>query len=541
MPKRAQAYFSELRELLNKPKTGATWEALRALLHQDEATSPEFIDQFKPAILDMLNASWPMELRIVGMHDSPHVHEYGRVFHLSCFGQQMVQFGAALGRSYKNRITKKLIKELLPYWMPLEAASYQGLILSYVDELHATLLEALLGTGRFKRLEYVRVLYAATRLHTASSLGEMTHMLIDQHGQTLRSFGCSLSYTSDRGWDRELLAPLLERAEELPALHELGFGQHDTSGRDIFIDFMEAHAYARLDTLTFPCGLDEARAKALMAREASQNLRRIRVSGVELWGLGVPVEALIHAPNLANVEAWDIKEAASDDESWDTQEVWRWLDYKRGVTRDELAFASVDLHHHNEQQTHAALFDAAGELRSSEELRALRIKNIGRQELFKVIAHAHRAWPKLERLVFMLNLDDPQLHEAWSRSPLLRHPPLRCLDWFKVLPLHHDPCHVGLSGEERARINQANKLEQILNDPTPFLAFRRWRELKSAVSNKAQAALLARQLKLSGYTKLTREQLIEQCELAVIAQLGGRARLLIDGPSEAAMREDGFA
>lgn len=542
MSNKAQAHFSELRALLNKPKTEQNWEAFKTLLTHETTTSPQFVAEFKPATLQILDASWPMAMRVVEIEDPPHVHEYGRVMHLSFFGKRMLRFGAKHGKSYKNRITKKLIKELVPLWMPLETASYQGLSLSYVDELHTMLLEALLDTGKFEQLEYVRVCHTATPLRGPSNLGDMTHALIDRHGETLRSFGCSLSYTHNKGLDRELLGPLLERADELPALKELGFGKHDHNGPDIFLDFMDAHAYAHLDTLIFPYSLDTARAKALIAREASKNLRRIRVSSINLWELGVPVDELIHAPNLINVDVWDINMRVTDrqEESWDTEDVWRWLDYKRGITRDELAFATVDLHQHTEQQTHAALFDEGGQLRSSEELRALRIKNIGREELLKVIAHAHQAWPKLEHLIFMINLDDPQIHEAWSRSPLLQHPPLRCLDWFKPLPLHYDPCHMGRSGEELARTNQTNKLEQVLNDPTPFLAFRRWRELRSAVSNKAQAALLARQLNLSGYTKLTREQTLEQCERAVIERLGGHARLLLDGPSEAAMREDGF-
>lgn len=45
--------------------------------------------------------------------------------------------------------------------------------------------------------------------------------------------------------------------------------------------------------------------------------------------------------------------------------------------------------------------------------------------------------------------------ERHESSPLLTTAPLRFLDWFKNLPLHHDLYHVGLVGEERARIKQA--------------------------------------------------------------------------------------
>ncbi len=530
----AKTHFSEIRAYLNKPKTGENWkEMVSYCLSNDASKTRKFVAEYKPAVLESLDANWPDELRVVGIYDEPHVHDYARVMRLSFYGSGMQSYGAQFGKSYKNTITKKLIKEMTPHWMPRKGATYTGLVLDNVDKFQEHLLRALLDTGKFDQLEYVRFTDVSPTLHrnpygyAVEHLSEMVHALIDLRGQTLRSFGGSFS--SSRGWDRALYGPLLERAGDLPNLTALSFSHENSDGTDVFYDVMRSPDYDRLDTLSFTDGLSKGRALAMMNREASLGLRRVGVGGVSIWGVGIPTEQLVDAANLANVEAWDIRNGRREDESWDTQDTRRWADHKRGVQRDELAFATVDLNHHTAPQTHATLFDDDGALRHSTTLRALRIGTMIMADLFHVIDHAHEAWPNLECLVFQFDMNDEGLRDAWNDSQLIEH--LKFLDWYDLFHPIKRSCNQGIVGKDQAAANQMAELERALDGSMRhFMAFRHWRAIKDMVRNKPHASALARRLGLSGYSKLSLHELLERCEVAIIEQFGGRERLLLDGP-----------
>jgi hypothetical protein len=246
-----------------------------------------------------------------------------------------------------------------------------------------------------------------------------------------------------------------------------------------------------------------------------------------IYGVGVGLEELVGAPNLANVEAWDIRDEARYDESWDTTSVARWRDHKAGVRRDELAFAVVDLLHHTSKQTRAAILDGDGALRPSTELRALRIGNVFTQDLFTLIDTAHEAWPNLECLVFEFDMNDHDLRDRWDTSPLLDR--LRFLDWddlFHPIKQHVAQYNVG---KTRAAENLAAELDRILDGSMHrVLAFRHWRAIRDKIQNKPHASVIAKGLGLTGYSKLALHEILALCEAEIAERLGGEDALACD-------------
>jgi hypothetical protein len=441
-----KTFQAELRSLLQRPKTTEGWDALvrqleRVYLYPTSLAgakqpdfSPDAVAQIKeevlPAVEQELDRSWPALLRVVRMDQDAGLKRFGKILHVSFYRDDMIRFGARHGKKYNRAISGKLLREMVPLWM--DQGSYEGFILGNVHQQHEALLAALLDANPapLRHLRWTSLTSPGKERGSTLPDGPRaaSALMVERCGQTLESFGAEIGSIYDAGRGELELAmygPLLERPAELPALRQLAFGYHAGDKRDLCVDLLCHEGFDGLDTLRFSNQLSAPRARALLERPASLNLRRIGIGYIRAEE-GDALRALIAAPNLANVQSWNLRERGTD-EGWETEEVAIWRAQKRGQDHTHtLDQATVDLHKLDEAMTADALLKD-GALRPSERLRALRIKHIDAATLDTLITQACAAWPNLECLVLMGKISEEATYVALERSGLLQQ--LKYLWW----------------------------------------------------------------------------------------------------------------
>jgi hypothetical protein len=554
---------AELRSLLQRPKNKTTWDAITAQLGYifpsetgeewyGEKWSAAQLAQLEEEVLAgverELKRAWPAQLREVTMWHHPRVKRLGGVLNISFYGSSMKQFGAAHGKVYKNNaISKKQIGELMPHW--LGGGRYEGFVLEHVDKLHWELVEALIAANgeplRSLRMESVGMSVEQNPYRfRVEELEALMEQLITRCGQTLERFGATLSSSESAQKVDALYGPLLRRGAELPALIGLGFTKPPLYERDIFHELMASPAFDQLKELSFPQDLTVERGATLMQRAASRNLRRVGVGHLHDYnkGLKLNVRAMIHAPNLASVQVWDLRTERRDDAGWETPEaaVWREVVEARGEQGKERVEARrasaleqevVDLAKMDAAATRELLWQD-GALRASAHLKALRVRQVDEALLRAIIADGATAWPALECLVFQQRISSRESLQAWASSPLLAQ--LLFLDWddFDHPDMRAMHNHADKVASQATRMAQ---LEHILSGAEPpFLAFRRWRHARSTLTRNPDRVAVARRLGISKKEQpATSEALMSLCEQHVIALLGGKKGLLTWGPTYA--------
>jgi len=548
--------FREVRSILNGDKTEEGWKSLLLRLSStfanvydtggDEKLNTKqerTLEEVFPYIRQELDANWPAEVRVVNIEHHAKLQELGRIMSISFYGSTMKQFGALFGKKYNLAITKKLIREMLPKWLRAENHNFEGLILAHVDKYHDHLLEQLLEE-HFEGLRYVRFneLSAPNKKGTydqdVSLYTTLTNRLIDLRGDTLESFGGSFSGSTSIP---ALYGPLLERAEELPRLRWLCF-THPlyADDEDLFADFMKHPHYEEVDTLTFPNGLSIERANILINREASKNLERIGVGYFGYYSSSFDLRQLIDDEYMVNIDVWDVREDRREIDCFESKEARGWRDYKQGIERDELGRRVVDLMSYDQERTHEALFDQDGNLRPAPEMRALRVQNISKKDFDAVVDHGHEVWPDLECLVFQFCPyendydEDIAFLERWNTSPWLEQ--LTFLGWDESI-YHPYACavsrHRGRSKEREFEALQEHFDLLLENNLHPSLAHRAWDKLKGQITRKPDASKLAKQVGITGYSKLDRYEIISEITLYLHEALGWEGKLLDQGPTYA--------
>jgi hypothetical protein len=421
MSQRIRSIHAELRSALGARKNALRWSALLEVAREalrDEALVAQLAEEVWPALEQELDRSWPALVRVVTPLDPPLIRTLGRTLHLQIDWQTTQALGAALGLKLAVPLNKRTIRELAPRW--LDGARWQGLILSSVAREHEALMQGLLDAG-LADLKHLR-------LHSISGeqaqLHAMMRLALAAFGQTLESFG-ALGKNGDHDpvW-AALYTPLYDRLDALPALDHLGFPPAPRDGPDPFARFMAHPALDRLSAIGSSEPLSAQRVEILTQRAASSALRRVMVS--RRSDDDEALRALMRAPNLASVEAWDIQPGYTDlhHERWDSPEVDRWRDELKGTPRTAHALdaAEVDLSALDRAQTVAALFDGE-QLRGSPRLESLQIARLGGAWMLRMAEQAHEAWPNLHSLRTAGEALDAPTFEAWARSP--RAPALR--------------------------------------------------------------------------------------------------------------------
>lgn len=558
MGDKTREMFQELRSLLNGDQTHEAWikiirqfERLFPSTYDTDYTrwsdveypdEERVLEEILPYVRGELDARWPYELRVVRHSDHEVVQSLGKILSIAFGGDGMQSFGALFGKSYSTAISKKLIRELPPYWIRAKDHSFEGLVLTGVDKYHAYLLEQLLASGHFENLRYVRTPSISPtcsrkqREDDPSTLSEFTNRLINLRGDTLESFGGSFAGSSHMD---ALYRPILDRADELPELTWMYFNHNLYNEPDLFPEFMKDARFDGLDTLTFPDGLTAERATILINREASENLRRIGVGRFGYYTRRFDVRQIIDDDYLAGVQIWDVRDDERVDGEWESPQARTWRDYKNGVTRDLLGERVVDLRTLDARATKRALFSESGALRPAPEMRALRLRNISEADLDVIIDQGHEVWPQLECLVFQFcplgsNTD---LSFEWlqrvNQSPWLDQ--LKFLDWDTSI---YHPYRVILNNHySDKKANSQRQLEwlELILDGTwrPFLAYRCWKGIEDEIRTKPQAIALANRLGITDCKKVDRYEINRRIEAAIIDALGGREALKLNGPTHA--------
>lgn len=561
---KVQGMYSELRSALQAPKNEEGWRALRAILAQaypgpyDHHKAPnkkvlaQLEEEVMPAVEQGLDRGWPEWLRVVSFEDHPRIKRLGKVLHISFYGTTMKRFGERHKFNYKTMaITKKQIGELMPHWV--EGASFEGFVLSHVDNQHLALVEALVAASgrplRYLRWDNVSAPLQRTpaHRHKLEELEAMVEQVITAHGGTLESFGATFNHAPIRDQDmRAIYGPILRRGGELVALKALGMSNAPLHEADMFHELMASPALDGLEELSFPNDLTPARGQTLIRRAASVNLKRIGVGYLNYYNQGERLDprALINADNLANVEAWDLRAERRIDEGWETPEaaLWRAERAPEATREDEHAYALdrevVDLRKHDAAQTHAILFDG-DKLRASARLKALRVAAVSDEDVAAIRDHGHEAWPSLECLVWMRSMQDEALYAGWNESPLLDQ--LTFLTWHafydppqqRIFRIHH-------LTHEAQRALMLEALSEALDDGLhPFMAYRRWMAIKDqGLRRQPDRVAVARALGMTWKLPGEASALMAACEERFVALRGGKQRMLLNGPTYAYSQGD---
>jgi hypothetical protein len=556
--KEVAALHTELRSLLQGPKNRQGWEAIKDVFWQlypnikrpASTASPELLAQVEeevmPALERALDQGWPARLRVATAYDHPRIKRLSRVLHVD--GDRR-HFGSLHKLTYKtSALSKKQIAELLPLWT--SGASFEGFVLAGVDNHHWVLLDALVkasgGVLRHLRWEGVRAPVQSKPYRSKiEELEIMMDQLITAHGATLESFGASWAGSLNVGDVRSMYGPILRRAGELVALKALRFTHVPLGEQDIFDAMMASPALDRLEELSFDNDLAPSRARVLMKRAASVNLRRIGVGYLNYYNDSAKLDprTLLSSPNLSHVEAWDIREHARDDDGWETPEaaIWRAEQAPQEVREERQAHALdeevVDLKKYDAAQTRAILFDGEG-LRGSTRLKALRVAALKDADVAAIRDGAHEAWPNLECLVFMRSMKSKALYGKWRTSPLLDQ--LTFLDWSAFDdPPNQQMRDVRSAPDAQQLEARLAMLREALDEALhPFMAYRRWQVVKYGVTRQPDRVAVARALGMEGELSKDSYALMSACEARFIALRGGEQRMLLNGPTYAYSQGD---
>ena len=525
-PRQAREVFETVRALLQQRRDHQTWERIKEALREPAARSAQFREEYRPAIVRELDARWPDELRAVSIDDTLDIKSYGSTLVLSLEAGHMQRYGAARGKTYRRAVTKKMIREMAPHWA--EGGPYTGLRVIVLRHRLSFFIETLLKTDSFDELAWVSFEMLCiphiedTQEPQFEPINEMVHTLIDARGSTLRALSVTW-LASWRGCAHAFYQPLIDRADELPALRELMFGIPQRGEPDILLDILANPAFDALDTLVFRAGLTPERAQALIDRPASRALRRVAIEAADLYPDMPSPEVLVTKENVANVEAWAIEYTIRHHGEWDSEQVARLRDVKMGRSRDTLAYPTVDLANASDHHVHDALFDEQGALRPSETLRALRIPDLSDEDFEAVIARGHEAWPLLECLVFCARLPDFSRVRMLKRAPLLGQ--LDYVNWLGADQGAERRCRVSNYGDSEQAIAQCIEgVDSVLDGdtyPHPVMAYHVWLGIRSALTHRSSATKVAKHLGIQSYSKLGIEDVRGLCEGVIVAALGG--------------------
>ncbi len=487
-----------------------------------------------------LDARWPATLRVVGINHHPRTRSIGRILELSFRSDEVISFGHAHGKKYTRQITKKLCAEMAPLW--LDGMSCEGFILDSVSSAPLLLLNSLLDHNPtpLRHLNIQRLDIADHKKPDAATavLQELADLIIDRCGQTLESLGLSHNdFQAAGSHHAAFYNRLLQRADKLPALRSLEIDHEPYGHPDFFTDLMAAPALDKLQQLSFPSGITHARARTLTARTASLNLQKIGAGWVNNPNRPdlLDLRAFIHAPNLANVEVWDLRDGSRPDGEWESEEAAMWAAERAGRAdehaKDLLDADVVDMVMLDAAQTRAALFDG-DTLRPAPSLKAIRVKAIDDADLARLIDAAPTAWPALECLIFMHKIRAQEQLDRIAASPLLQT--LRFFDWND----REDPARYTLGAvlQDKKAFKAARLalIARILDPATPpFIAYRLWRIVQEVQTHtKADRELIAKAIGLPA-PYAADYKLLRDCDTHIIARLGGKRPLLTNGPTHA--------
>lgn len=549
--------FAETRSILHGKKTADSWSRLLRLLGSvfpaggssreldasgfHEALEDRLVAELFPYLEEELDSSWPDELRVVQPTHHVELHRFGKILDIFAWEGPIRALCEAAGSSFgQKKLSKKMIEAVLPIWLRAENHQFEGVILRALSTQHELVVETLLARN-FSKLRYLRFkqIFAPDRakrgVEPEDRVKAVMHRILDEHAADLEVIGVEMANERE---SRMIWEPVMERAEELVSLRGLSFGEHEMfAEEDIFCELITLPAFDSVGTLTFHEGLTPRRAKTLVERAASKNLRAIGAGKQPAhW---VDVREFSQHEHLANVEVWDIRQRERVEGDWESEEAAMWRDELSGARRDELSKAVVDLAPFDREFTHDVLFDEAGDLRTSTRMRALRISQITTAGICTIIEQGARAWPALECLVFVATpytrgYDlDIEMIDAWGLSDLIEQ--LTFLDWNSEFchPWYYHYGRLDRRSDEATTWRLTYYTHIIDGSMHPFMAFRAWRSFRNKIDTKPQAVEFAKMLGITGYSKKSRFQLLDDIDATLIELLGGRSALKLDGPTSA--------
>jgi hypothetical protein len=532
MGEAVRALHGELRGLLQGPRSDEGWRALlgqlkRVYPSEDGGSTAsiltageqeQFEEEVLPAVRRELERGWPAELCAVRQHDHERVRSVGRTLYLALDAHEVRRFAEARGIKF-SRLTKKTLAELVPLW--LAAGQFEGLILSFMSYAHVEVLDALLDGG-LPPVRHVRLERVAPP-KDGSGLEPLIARLVERCGQTLESFGATMHWDHQRDPWGAVYEAFAARGDALPRLRHINFCGLNFCGPykgppNPFVQVMANRAFDRLDTVRVEDLRGEEVIEALVSREASRNLRRVSGGYVS----AEVARALLEAPNLANVEVWDLHSGSAWHEGWETPEAAKWRAHRAGnLTPHALDQALLDLHGFDALHTEEVLFEGE-RLRPSPRLLALRVEDISPDALDRLIEQAPAAWPNLECLIINARIERAQTHELIERSSLLHT--LRYLSWDERDAPAQETLNAASAREKTLRAACLELLERALDPDVPpmlahrmFCAVRSWATRRVAVCTALEDAL--------GLSEHTRD--MNALEAAFIAKRGGPAGMML--------------
>ncbi len=509
--------LSELRSITQRTPSRHDWDELRDLLNAMEEDQRELFDTELAPYLEGALSRWPDELRVAhDLADGMPVMSVSRTLLLS-------------GRGNSANYTQDIIEARDRIWRSPRCSHICRVDIRRVSSnlglLYVKLLEALPKL----RAIFIEDHFENRPNRTLAAKGipvltsDFVDLAIDRHGSTLESFGLqetlpgkgSKNTPTSRMWDA-----LFARLDELPNLRALHIRQHHKATKAA-ADVLGEPRLDGLEELQYVSYSRKLDTSALIEREASKNLRRVRILPIS----DEDALALINAPNLSGVMCWELHEDNTTDtleHGWGSERSTYWASRSPHLDvtpRDLIATRWLDLFALDKKALHERLFGASGDLRPSNHTQGIYLRFIRYIDLHVLFEQAHDAMSELRKLAFHSSFTlRPQDVRVLSASPLMER-----LDALWLVPRWSISANTYGRGTTEELQKKLRAWLAIADDASinPALRLHAWR-CATHGDSASDIRSIGRALELEGYSRLD--------EAALTSRINARAPDVLDDP-----------
>lgn len=389
----AESYFATLRSTLQLAPTTPNWEVIKSNVGYgtDVAswTYKEVIKHFTSRYMPYVEqglSQWPDALRTVSLYDDQAVRDIGRILKIEL----------------PYQTTKKAIDA---HVNTISHNTFTGLHCTSMNKhaLYAvqSLCTQLSGPVTSLRLDFSPVRANPKRYELgAQGIQELLTWVFEQYGHTLESLGLQIDdHFTPKACVDAMWGTFFSYASELPNLRHLTIGQADGTQKDWGIEIFQDSRFDKLETLA-ECDLFYRFSRqTLMEREASLNLRRIKL-------YNMPAEVshmLIRADNLQHVKTFELL-PDTQDKGWGSSyaEHWEFEQQKLGdspiTMHPFLRQTQLNVEEINDEDLHEIFLDARQQLVPSDYLESLELRTMTPVLLEQLFSQGSRAYPNLKNL-----------------------------------------------------------------------------------------------------------------------------------------------